>query len=174
MADASEPPPSPPASTGASPARPRWRRSGPSSPRSPPVASRSRCRSSRFEQARLRDARGGGTLDLAPPWDSTGRPSRTASASGIAAERGFRYLEVDASDDSRPILERLGFTTATTTTPRLVAWASVTRETRFAKTDGVHLAYQVVGSGPVDVVIDWSSRSPEPWRLFVAEPPDLD
>jgi class 3 adenylate cyclase len=33
---------------------------------------------------------------------------------------------------------------------------SVTRETRFAKTpDGVYLAYQVVGSGPVDVVMDF-------------------
>jgi len=32
----------------------------------------------------------------------------------------------------------------------------VTRETRFAKTpDGVHPAYQVVGSGPVDVVTDF-------------------
>lgn len=27
-----------------------------------------------------------------------------------------RYLETDASDDSRPILERLGFTAVTTTT----------------------------------------------------------
>jgi len=35
----------------------------------------------------------------------------------LAADRGFRYLEVDASDDSRPILERLGFTAVTTTTP---------------------------------------------------------
>lgn len=34
-----------------------------------------------------------------------------------AAERGFRYLQVDASDDSRPILERLGLRTLTTTTP---------------------------------------------------------
>jgi GNAT superfamily N-acetyltransferase len=34
-----------------------------------------------------------------------------------AVERGFRYLEVDASDDSRPILQRLGFTAVTTTTP---------------------------------------------------------
>jgi class 3 adenylate cyclase len=33
---------------------------------------------------------------------------------------------------------------------------SVTQETRFAKTaDGVYLAYQVVGSGPVDVVMDF-------------------
>jgi hypothetical protein len=32
---------------------------------------------------------------------------------------------------------------------------SVTRETRFAGTpDGVYLAYQAVGSGPVDVVMD--------------------
>jgi len=35
----------------------------------------------------------------------------------LAAERGRRYLEVDASDDSRPILERLGFVPVTTTTP---------------------------------------------------------
>jgi GNAT superfamily N-acetyltransferase len=35
----------------------------------------------------------------------------------LAAARGFRYLEVDASDDSRPILERLGFVPVTTTTP---------------------------------------------------------
>ena len=35
----------------------------------------------------------------------------------LAAERGFRYLETDASDDSRPILERLGFIAVTTTTP---------------------------------------------------------
>jgi class 3 adenylate cyclase len=33
---------------------------------------------------------------------------------------------------------------------------SMTRETRFAKTpDGVYLAYQIVGSGPVDVVMDF-------------------
>jgi GNAT superfamily N-acetyltransferase len=35
----------------------------------------------------------------------------------LAAERGVRYLQVDASDDSRPILERLGFLAVTTTTP---------------------------------------------------------
>jgi GNAT superfamily N-acetyltransferase len=35
----------------------------------------------------------------------------------LAAERGRRYIEVDASDDSRPILERLGFIAVTTTTP---------------------------------------------------------
>ncbi len=34
-----------------------------------------------------------------------------------AAERGFRFLQVDASDDSRPILERLGFRGLTSTTP---------------------------------------------------------
>jgi hypothetical protein len=31
--------------------------------------------------------------------------------------RGVRYLEVDASDDSAPILRRLGFRAVTTTTP---------------------------------------------------------
>jgi len=35
----------------------------------------------------------------------------------LAAERGRGYLQVDASDDSRPILERLGFVAVTTTTP---------------------------------------------------------
>ncbi|MFD3518411.1 GNAT family N-acetyltransferase [Streptomyces sp. NPDC058657] len=34
-----------------------------------------------------------------------------------AAERGYRYLQVDAMDTSRPILERLGFVRLTTTTP---------------------------------------------------------
>lgn len=34
-----------------------------------------------------------------------------------AIDRGYRYLQVDASDDSRPILERLGFVAVTTTTP---------------------------------------------------------
>ncbi len=40
-----------------------------------------------------------------------------AYRANLAAERGFRYLETDASDDSRPILERLGFVPVTTTTP---------------------------------------------------------
>ncbi|MFD4630901.1 GNAT family N-acetyltransferase [Streptomyces sp. NPDC058284] len=35
----------------------------------------------------------------------------------IAVARGYRYLQVDASDDSRPILDRLGFATLCTTTP---------------------------------------------------------
>jgi GNAT superfamily N-acetyltransferase len=34
-----------------------------------------------------------------------------------AAERGYRFLQVDASPDSRPILERLGLRTLTSTTP---------------------------------------------------------
>ena len=35
----------------------------------------------------------------------------------LAHARGVRYLQVDASKDSRPILERLGFVAITTTTP---------------------------------------------------------
>jgi GNAT superfamily N-acetyltransferase len=35
----------------------------------------------------------------------------------LAAELGFRYLQVDASPDSRPILGRLGFVELATTTP---------------------------------------------------------
>ncbi|HWH21486.1 MAG TPA: GNAT family N-acetyltransferase, partial [Solirubrobacterales bacterium] len=40
-----------------------------------------------------------------------------AHRSRLARARGLRYLETDASDDSRPILQRLGFTPVTTTTP---------------------------------------------------------
>jgi GNAT superfamily N-acetyltransferase len=35
----------------------------------------------------------------------------------LAVGLGYRFLQVDASDDSRPILERLGFVAVTTTTP---------------------------------------------------------
>jgi GNAT superfamily N-acetyltransferase len=58
---------------------------------------------------------GGGTL---PAWRSRGiYRALVAYRANLAAARGYRYLEVDASDDSRPILERLGFTPVTTTTP---------------------------------------------------------
>lgn len=40
-----------------------------------------------------------------------------ARRAAIARDAGFDYLQVDASDDSRPILERLGFIALTTTTP---------------------------------------------------------
>ncbi|HSL97695.1 MAG TPA: GNAT family N-acetyltransferase [Candidatus Deferrimicrobiaceae bacterium] len=58
---------------------------------------------------------GGATL---PAWRGQGIYRATvAHRARVAAERGFEYLEVDASDDSRPILERLGFVAVTTTTP---------------------------------------------------------
>jgi GNAT superfamily N-acetyltransferase len=58
---------------------------------------------------------GGATL---PEWRRRGIYRATvAYRATLAAGRGFRYLETDASDDSRPILERLGFTAVTTTTP---------------------------------------------------------
>ena len=58
---------------------------------------------------------GGATL---PDWRRRGIYRATvAYRANLAAERGFRYLETDASDDSRPILERLGFSAVTTTTP---------------------------------------------------------
>ena len=47
-----------------------------------------------------------------------------ARRAAIANERGIRYLQVDASDDSRPILERLGFLAVTTTTPYVWSPAS--------------------------------------------------
>ena len=58
---------------------------------------------------------GGATL---PAWRGRGIYRATvAYRANLAAQRGFRLVEVDASDDSRPILERLGFAAVTTTTP---------------------------------------------------------
>jgi GNAT superfamily N-acetyltransferase len=58
---------------------------------------------------------GGATL---PEWRRRGIYRATVTyRANLAARAGFRYLETDASDDSRPILERLGFTAVTTTTP---------------------------------------------------------
>ncbi|MFB7331118.1 GNAT family N-acetyltransferase [Streptomyces adustus] len=58
---------------------------------------------------------GGGTVES---WRGRGiYRALIAHRARIAADRGYRYLQVDATDDSRPILERLGFTPLTTTTP---------------------------------------------------------
>ncbi len=58
---------------------------------------------------------GGGTL---PQWRGRGIfRALVAHRARLAAERSFRYLLVDASAQSRPILERLGFVPLTTTTP---------------------------------------------------------
>jgi GNAT superfamily N-acetyltransferase len=58
---------------------------------------------------------GGGTL---PAWRGRGiYRALVAQRARLAAERGCSYLQVDASDESRPILERLGFVAVTTTTP---------------------------------------------------------
>ncbi|MCX5383722.1 GNAT family N-acetyltransferase [Streptomyces sp. NBC_00083] len=58
---------------------------------------------------------GGGTL---PGWRGKGiYRALIAHRARIAAERGCRYLQVDASDQSRPILQRLGFVPLTVTTP---------------------------------------------------------
>jgi len=58
---------------------------------------------------------GGATL---PPWRGRGiYRALVRRRAQLAAERGRRYLEVDASADSRPILERLGFRAVTDTRP---------------------------------------------------------
>ncbi|AVV46864.1 GNAT family N-acetyltransferase [Streptomyces sp. ID05-04B] len=62
---------------------------------------------------------GGGTVD---GWRGRGvYRALIAHRARIAADRGYRYLQVDASDQSRPILERLGFMALTTTTPYVYA-----------------------------------------------------
>jgi GNAT superfamily N-acetyltransferase len=58
---------------------------------------------------------GGGTV---PEWRGQGIYKATVAwRTRIAAELGYDYLQVDASDDSRPILDRLGFQRLSTTTP---------------------------------------------------------
>jgi GNAT superfamily N-acetyltransferase len=60
---------------------------------------------------------GGGTVE---GWRGRGiYRALVAHRARIAADRGYRYLQVDASDHSRPILERLGLAPLTTTTPYL-------------------------------------------------------
>lgn len=62
---------------------------------------------------------GGGTV---PAWRGRGvYRALVAHRARTAAELGYRYLQVDASDQSRPILRRLGFTALTTTTPYLLS-----------------------------------------------------
>lgn len=62
---------------------------------------------------------GGGTV---AEWRGRGLyRALVAFRTRVAAARGFRYLQVDASDQSRPILHRLGFTALTTTTPWVYA-----------------------------------------------------
>jgi len=58
---------------------------------------------------------GGGTL---PSWRRRGVfRSLVAYRAQLAMERGYRYLHVDASPDSRPIFQRLGFTELAVTIP---------------------------------------------------------
>ncbi len=58
---------------------------------------------------------GGSTLE---EWRGRGiYRALVATRARLAVARGVRYLQVDASASSRPILERLGFAAVTTTTP---------------------------------------------------------
>ncbi|MFD7136972.1 GNAT family N-acetyltransferase [Streptomyces sp. NPDC059894] len=62
---------------------------------------------------------GGGTVE---GWRGRGvYRALVAHRARAAAERGYRYLQVDASDLSRPVLERLGFAAVSTTTPYVYA-----------------------------------------------------
>jgi GNAT superfamily N-acetyltransferase len=65
---------------------------------------------------------GGGTI---PAWRGRGVfRSLVSRRAARAAAGGFRYLQVDASADSRPILQRLGFVEVATTTPFTMRTAS--------------------------------------------------
>jgi GNAT superfamily N-acetyltransferase len=63
---------------------------------------------------------GGGTV---PSWRGRGVfRSLVAYRARLARERGYRYVQVDASAESRPILQRLGFTELAETTPFRYPW----------------------------------------------------
>jgi ribosomal protein S18 acetylase RimI-like enzyme len=69
---------------------------------------------------------GGGTL---PAWRGRGVfRAMVAYRAAEAAARGFRYLQVDASPDSRPILQRLGFVELATTTPFTWNYTTASRD----------------------------------------------
>jgi GNAT superfamily N-acetyltransferase len=58
---------------------------------------------------------GGGTL---PQWRRKGiYRALVRYRAELAAGRGYKHLTVDASDQSRPILERIGFECLAITTP---------------------------------------------------------
>ena len=58
---------------------------------------------------------GGSTLEA---WRGKGiYRAMVARRAQLAAARDIKYLQVDASEDSRPILQRLGLHAVTTTTP---------------------------------------------------------
>ncbi|WP_280715089.1 GNAT family N-acetyltransferase [Kitasatospora sp. MAP5-34] len=60
---------------------------------------------------------GGGTV---PAWRGRGiYRALIAHRAALAAGLGYHYLQVDASSQSRPILQRLGFAALSTTTPYL-------------------------------------------------------
>lgn len=66
---------------------------------------------------------GGGTV---PAWRGKGIfKALVAYRAGLAAARGYRYLQVDALPTSRPILQRLGFEPVASTTPYVFTPASV-------------------------------------------------
>ncbi|MFE2535546.1 GNAT family N-acetyltransferase [Streptomyces sp. NPDC059371] len=65
--------------------------------------------------ARFAGLWGGGTVEA---WRGRGIYRALVShRARVAAERGYRYVQVDASSQSRPVLTRLGFQPLTTTTP---------------------------------------------------------
>jgi GNAT superfamily N-acetyltransferase len=65
---------------------------------------------------------GGGTV---PAWRGKGIfRALVAYRAGLAAARGYRYLQVDALPTSRPILQRLGFEPVASTTPYVFTPAS--------------------------------------------------
>ncbi len=68
-----------------------------------------------YEDTEFASLYGGGTV---PEWRRRGVfRAVVAHRAALASARGYRYLQTDASDDSRPILERLGFVRLGTTTP---------------------------------------------------------
>jgi RimJ/RimL family protein N-acetyltransferase/ribosomal protein S18 acetylase RimI-like enzyme len=98
---------------------------------------------------------GGGTLSA---WRGRGLfRSLVAYRARLARDRGYRYLQVDASEDSRPILERLGFTALARTTP-FVRPAGLVSERVELQPVPLGLARVLAGPGTGDAA--WPSWAP--------------
>lgn len=111
---------------------------------------------------------GGGT---APAWRRRGiYRAVVACRANLAAERGFGYLQVDASSQSRPILERLGFIPVTTTTP--FVWSPTAVRLRDVRPEDVAVFFEHQADPEASQMAAFKTRDLEPfiahWETVLA------
>ncbi|GAA4976038.1 GNAT family N-acetyltransferase [Kineococcus glutinatus] len=96
-----------------------------------------------------------------PAWRGRGvYRSLVAARARLAAQRGVRWLQVDASADSRPVLERLGFTAVTTVTAYV--WTPQASPGATAAGDEAAGTDEVAGTDPALLPVLAELREREP------------